>query len=51
MQPEIVVPVVASVALLWWIGRALSPRAMLIATIGTLIVIVLVVYAQRGGGG
>ena len=46
---DIIVPVVMSVALLWWIGRALNLRAMMMATIITLIVIILVVAAQRSG--
>jgi hypothetical protein len=46
---EIVVPVVMCAALLWWIGRGLSGRAMLIATAVTLVVIVGVLYAQRAG--
>ena len=48
---DILVPVLMSVALLWWIGRALNLRAMMISTIITLIVIILVVYAQRSGWG
>lgn len=48
---DIFVPVLMSVALLWWIGRALNLHAMLIATIVTLGVIVLVVFAQRSGWG
>lgn len=51
MSLDVVVPVLMSVALLWWIGRALNLRAMLIATIITLGVIILVVYAQRSGIG
>jgi low affinity Fe/Cu permease len=46
---EIVVPVVMCAALLWWIGRGMSARAMLIATAVTLVVIVVVLYAQRAG--
>lgn len=46
---DIIVPVLMSVALLWWIGRALNARAMLIATAITLAVIVVVVAAQNAG--
>jgi hypothetical protein len=46
---EIVVPVVMCAALLWWIGRGMSARAMLIATAATLAVIVFILYAQRAG--
>jgi hypothetical protein len=51
MSLDIIVPVLMGVAMLWWIGRTLSLQAMLIATIVTLGVIVLVVYAQRQGLG
>ena len=43
---EIIVPVLMGVALLWWIGRGLSLRAMLITTIVTLALIVLLLAVQ-----
>lgn len=46
---DIIVPVLMSVALLWWIGRALSLRAMLITTVVTLALIVLIVALQKSG--
>jgi len=49
MNLDIVVPVLMSVALLWWIGRALSLRAMLITTVVTLAFIVLIVAVQKPG--
>lgn len=49
MNLDIVVPVLMSVALLWWIGRALSLRAMLITTVVTLALIVLIVAIQKPG--
>lgn len=49
MNLDIVVPVLMSVALLWWIGRALSLRAMLITTVVTLALIVLIVALQKSG--
>ena len=49
MNLDIVVPVLMSVALLWWIGRALSLRAMLITTVVTLAFIVLIVAIQKPG--
>ena len=50
MSLEIIVPVVMCVALLWWIGRGLSGRSMLIATAVTLAVIVGVVLLQNNLG-
>jgi low affinity Fe/Cu permease len=47
MSLEIIVPVLMSVALLWWIGRRLSGRSMLIATAVTLAVIVCVLLLQN----
>ncbi len=46
---EIIVPVMMSVALLWWIGRGMNGRAMLVATAVTLAVIVAVLLAQNAG--
>lgn len=39
---DILVPVLMCVALLWWFGRTLSLRAMLITTVVTLALIVIV---------
>lgn len=47
MSLEIVVPVLMGVALLWWIGRGMSGRSMLIATAVTLAVIVCVILFQN----
>lgn len=47
---EIIVPVLMSVALLWWIGRALSLRAMLITTAVTLAAIVALLVVQNSIG-
>ncbi|MES2749873.1 MAG: hypothetical protein V4661_00730 [Pseudomonadota bacterium] len=49
MSLEIVVPVLMAAALLWWIGRGLSGRLMLIATAVTLAVIVGVLLLQNAG--
>jgi hypothetical protein len=49
MSLEFAVPVLMCVALLWWIGRALSVRSMLIVTAITLAVVVGVVLVQNGG--
>jgi low affinity Fe/Cu permease len=50
MSLDIIVPVLMCAALLWWIGRRLSGRSMLIATAVTLAVIVLVMLFQNTGG-
>ncbi len=47
MSLEIIVPVLMCVALLWWIGRGMSGRSMLIATAVTLAVIVCVMLLQN----
>lgn len=49
MSLDIVVPVLMGVVLLWWIGRALSVRSMLVATAITLAVIVGIVVVQNAG--
>ncbi|HEX7792345.1 MAG TPA: hypothetical protein VF467_17660 [Afipia sp.] len=49
MSLEIVVPVLMCAALLWWIGRGMSGRAMLISTAVTLAVIVGVLLLQKAG--
>lgn len=45
---DILVPVLMCVALLWWFGRGLSLRAMLITTVVTL-VLIAAVLAVTGG--
>lgn len=49
MNLDIIVPVLMSVALLWWIGRALSLRAMLITSVVTLALIVAILALQKSG--
>ena len=44
---DIIVPVLMCAALLWWIGRSLSLRAMLITTAVTLALIVALLFAQN----
>lgn len=48
---DIIVPVLMGAALLWWIGRGMGSRAMLIATAVTLGVIVAVLAIQNAGWG
>lgn len=47
---DILVPVLMCVALLWWIGRALSLRAMLITSAVTLALIVALLVVQNAVG-
>ncbi len=47
MTLDILVPVLMLAALLWWIGRVLSTRAMLLATAATLAVIAGVMLVQN----
>lgn len=49
MQLDIIVPVLMAAALLWWIGRGMSGRSILIAVAFTLGVIVTVVAIQNMG--
>lgn len=49
MSLEIVVPVLMSVALLWYIGRGVDGRARLIAAAVTLALVLLIVVAERSG--
>jgi hypothetical protein len=44
---DILVPVLMCVALLWWIGRALSLRAMLVTTVITLALVAVVIAVQN----
>jgi hypothetical protein len=47
MRPDIVIPVVMSCALLWWIGRGMSWATRLIVAAITLVVIVGVLLLER----
>jgi low affinity Fe/Cu permease len=46
---DIIVPTLMCAALLWWIGRGMSTRSMLIATAVTLAVIAAVLLVQNAG--
>ncbi len=46
---DIIAPVVMCCALLWWVGRSLSPAARLAATAVTLAVIICIVLFERMG--
>ncbi len=47
---DTLVPVLMCVALLWWFGRGLSLRAMLITTAVTLALIVAILAVQNAVG-
>ncbi len=44
---DILVPVLMGVALMWWIGRGMSLTAQLITAAATLILVIIVVAAER----
>ena len=46
---DIIVPILMGAALLWWIGRGMGGRPMLIATAVTLAIIVGVLLVQNAG--
>jgi hypothetical protein len=47
LQLNIIVPVVMSCALLWWVGRGMSWTSRLVVTAITLAVIIAVVLFER----
>jgi hypothetical protein len=49
LRPDIIVPVVMSCALLWWIGRRMTWTTRLVVTAITLVVILGVVLFERSG--
>jgi hypothetical protein len=49
LQLDIIVPVVMSCALLWWVGRGMSWTARLAVTAVTFAVILCVVLVERSG--
>jgi hypothetical protein len=49
LQLDIIVPVLMSCALLWWVGRGMSWTMRLAVTAVTLVVIMAVVLFERSG--
>ena len=47
MRPEIIVPVLMSCALLWWIGRSMNWITRLIVIAITLVIVVGVLIAEK----
>jgi hypothetical protein len=46
---DIIVPVVMSCALLWWVGRGMDWTARLVVTAITLVAIICIVLFERAG--
>jgi hypothetical protein len=49
MQLEIIIPIVMSCALLWWVSRGMAWSARLAVAAVTLLVIIIVVSVERSG--
>jgi hypothetical protein len=49
LRLDIIVPVVMSCALLWWIGRRMSWTTRLVVTVVTLILIFCILLFERSG--
>jgi hypothetical protein len=47
LQLDIIVPVVMSCALLWWVSRGMSWTARLVVAVVTLILIVCILLLER----
>jgi hypothetical protein len=47
VQPDIIVPIMMSCALLWWVGRGMSWTARLVVTAITLAAIICIVGFER----
>lgn len=47
MRLEIIVPVLMSCALLWWVGRGMSWTRLLAVTVVTLVLIAVVLLFER----
>lgn len=48
LRLDLVVPVLMSCALLWWVGRGLSWTARLVTAAVTLVLIICVLLVERG---
>ena len=49
MPLDIIVPVVMSSALLWWVSRGMSWTTRLAVTVITLVVVIAIVWFERSG--
>jgi len=49
LQLDIIVPVIMSCALLWWVSRGMSWTTRLAVTVVTLVLILCIVLFERSG--
>jgi hypothetical protein len=49
LQLDVIVPVVMSCALLWWVSRGMSWTTRLVVTVVTLAVIICILLFERSG--
>ena len=49
LQLDIIVPVVMSCALLWWVSRGMSWTTRLVVTVITLVVIICILLFEQSG--
>ena len=49
LRLDIIVPVIMSCALLWWVGRRMSWTTRLVVTAVTLVVIICILLFERSG--
>jgi hypothetical protein len=49
LQLDIIVPVVMSCALLWWVSRGMGWTTRLVVTVITLVVIICILLFERSG--
>jgi len=49
LQLDIIVPVIMSCALLWWVSRGMSWTTRLVVTVVTLVLILCIVLFERSG--
>jgi len=49
LQLHIIVPVLMSCAMLWWVSRRMSWTTRLVVTVVTLVVIICVLWFERRG--
>ncbi len=49
MQLDIIIPVVMSCALLWWVSRGMSWTTRLVVAVITLLLIIVILLFERSG--
>jgi hypothetical protein len=48
VQPDILIPVLMSCALLWWVSRGMSWTRRLLVAVVTLVIVAAVLLVERG---